>query len=61
MDSENQEVIYYADGEYRIYCDTCDQLCIERFHKKHLESQTHFINIHRRQKLNKKFQIFLYK
>ena len=30
MDSENQEVIYCPeDGEYRIYCNICDKLCIE--------------------------------
>ena len=29
MDSE---VIYCPeDGEYRVYCESCDKLCIERF------------------------------
>ena len=34
MDSENviYDVIYCADDdEYRVYCDICDKLCIERF------------------------------
>ena len=31
MDSENQQDIYCEDGEYRVYCHICDQLCIERF------------------------------
>ena len=35
MDSENQEFIYFADDdEYRVYCDFCDDQCIERFLKK---------------------------
>ena len=29
------------DNEYRIYCDICDNLCIVRFYKNHLNSQTH--------------------
>ena len=39
---ENQEAIYCEnDGEYRVYCNICDKLCIERFYKNHLKSQTH--------------------
>ena len=30
MDSENQIGIYCEDGEYRVYCDVCDNLCIQR-------------------------------
>ena len=30
MNSENQQVIYCEDGEYRVYCDICDKLYIER-------------------------------
>ena len=31
MDIENQQVIYCADGNaYRVYCEVCDKLCIER-------------------------------
>ena len=31
-DIENQEVFYCADDDdYRVYCDICDKLCIERF------------------------------
>ena len=31
MNSDNYEIIYYADDdEYRVYCDICDNLCIER-------------------------------
>ena len=29
------------DGEYRVYCDVCDKLCIQRFYKNHLKSKTH--------------------
>ena len=42
MDCENQLVIYCEDdGEYRVYCEICDNLCIERFYKNPLKSQTH--------------------
>ena len=46
MDCENQLVIYCEDdGEYRVYCDVCDSLCIERFYKNHLKSKTHINNL----------------
>ena len=42
MDIENQEVIYCADDdEFRVHCDVCDKLCIERFYKNHPKSQNH--------------------
>ena len=45
MDSENYNVIYcLEDDEYKVYCNTCDNLCIERFYKNHLKSQTHTNN-----------------
>ena len=28
-----------------LYCETCDKLCIERFYKNYLKSQTHKNNI----------------
>ena len=58
MNIDNQQVIYCEDkGKYRVYCEICDKLCIERFYKNHLKSRTHKNNIHRRQQLNKSFQI----
>ena len=33
MNSENHQIIYCEDGEYRVYCDVCDKLCIEPFIK----------------------------
>ena len=46
MDIENQEHIYCADdGEYIVYCDICDNLCIERFYENHLKSQSHTNNM----------------
>ena len=47
MDSDNYEVIYCPESdEYRIHCDICDKLCIERFYKNHLKSQTHINNFY---------------
>ena len=38
MNSDNQQVKYCEDGEYRVYFDVCDNLCIERFYKYHVKS-----------------------
>ena len=57
MDSENQLVIYCEDdGEYRVYCDICDNLCIQRFYKNHLKSKTHINNIRKIEEINKAFE-----
>ena len=56
MDNENQLVIYCEDGEYRVYCDVCDNLCIERFYKNHLKSKTHINNIRKIEEINKAFE-----
>ena len=48
MDEENnyQEAIYCEDdGEYKVYCNICDNLCIEAFYKNHLKSRTHINSI----------------
>ena len=37
MNSDNQQVIYCEDDEYRVYCEIYDNLCIERFFKKSFE------------------------
>ena len=53
-DSENNnyEIIYSPeDHECRVYCDICDNLCIERFQKNLFKSQTHNINIRNREQL----------
>ena len=58
MDIENQEVSFCADdGEYRVYCDICNKLCIEIYYKNHLKSQLHTNIIHIRQQLTESFQI----
>ena len=52
MDIKNQEVIYCAeDNEYRVSCNICDKLCIERYYKIHLKSGTHTKNFHQRHQL----------
>ena len=57
MESENQLLIYCEDdGEYRVYCDICDSLCIQRFYKNHLKSQTHMNNIRKIEEMNKAFE-----
>ena len=56
MDNENHLVIYCEDGEYRVFCNICDSLCIERFYKNHLKSQTHINNIRKIDEINKAFE-----
>ena len=42
MDSNIQELISSADDDTcRKYSDICDKLCMERYYKNHLKSQTH--------------------
>ena len=53
---ENQLVIYCEDGEYRVYGDVFDSLCIQRYYKNHLKSQTHINNIHKVEEINKTFE-----
>ena len=44
------DIIYRPEyDEYRVYCELFDNLCVERFYKNHLKSQTHINNIHKRQ------------
>ena len=58
MDSEKYEVIFCPeDDEYRVYCDICDKLCIQRFYKNHLKSKTHINNIRKIEELNKSYQV----
>ena len=57
MNAENHQVIYCEDGEYRVYCDVCDKLCIERYYKNHLKSQTYINNIRKIEQLDKSFQV----
>ena len=52
-DSGNQLVIYCKDDEYRVYCDVCDNSCIERFYKNHLKSRTYINNIRKREQMSK--------
>ena len=55
--NENQLVIYCEDdGEYRLYCDICDNLCIQRFYKNHLKSETHINNVRKIEEINKAFE-----
>ena len=51
MNSENNlEAIYCEDdGELRVYCNICDKIRIERFKKNHIKSQTHTVNIRKKQ------------
>ena len=56
MDRENQLIIYCEDGEYRVYCDVCDNLCIQRYYKNHLKSKIHIINIRKIEEINKAFE-----
>ena len=52
MDRDNYEVIHCeGDGDYRVHYNICDLLCIERFNKNHLKSQTHTNIIRKREQL----------
>ena len=57
MNCDNQQVIFCEDGGYRVYCDICDKLCIERFYKSHLKFRTHTNKIRKREQLKKSFQV----
>ena len=60
MESENLEAIYCEDdGELRVHCDICDKLCIERFYKNNLKSQTHTDNIRKKNLILKKYDPLL--
>ena len=55
MDSDNnncEDIYYPEDVEYRVDCDICDNLCIERFYiillYNDLKSQTHTIIIRKK-------------
>ena len=52
MHSDNNYEVTYCpeDDEHRVHCDICDKLCIERFYKNHLKSQTHDNLIRKKQK-----------
>ena len=53
IESDIYDVIYCADDDgHSVYCDLCDNLCIKRFYKMHLKSQSHTNNIYKRQRLN---------
>ena len=42
MDGDDQKVIYCEDdGENRVYCNICDNICIERFYKNHLKTNSY--------------------
>ena len=52
-DNDNYEVIYCPeDDENRVYCNICNKLCIQRFYKNPLKSQTHTDNIRKREQRN---------
>ena len=44
-EKDNNEVTYHSeDDKFRVYCDICDKLCIERFYKNPPKSGTHMNN-----------------
>ena len=44
-------------GNKGVYCDVCDNTCIEPYYENHSKSQTHINNIRKREKLNMSIQI----
>ena len=57
MNSDSQQVLFCKDGEFIVYCDVFENLCIERFYKNHSKSKTHLNNFRKREQLNKSFQV----
>ena len=46
---DNYECINCADDDvYMVYCEICEELCIERFYKNHLKSGTYTHNFYER-------------
>ena len=56
MDSDQLVIYCEDDREYRVYCDVCDSLCIQRVYKNHLKSKTHLNNIRKIEEINKAFE-----
>ena len=57
MDNENHLIVYCPeDNEYKVYCDVCDNFCIDRFYKNHLKSKTHINNFRKTEEINKAFE-----
>ena len=53
MNSDEQLIVYCEeDNEYKVYCDICDNFCIERFYKNHLKTQTHTNNINKKKSIS---------
>ena len=58
MNSDNQQVFFcLEEDEFCVYCEICDNLCIEKFYKNYLESKTRNNNIRKEEQLKKTFQI----
>ena len=57
MNSDNQQVFYCEEGEYRVYCSISHELRIERYYKNNLKSQTNANNVRKSEQLIKTFQV----
>ena len=54
MDEDIYDNAIYCedDNEYSVYCDVCDNLCIERYYKNDLKSQTYMNNIRKKKSIS---------
>ena len=53
MNSDEQLIVYCEkDNEFKVYCNICDNFCIQRFFKNHLKSQTHTNNIRKKKSIS---------
>ena len=60
MESENLQANFCEDdGDYRVYGDICVKLCIDRFYKNHLKSQSHTNIICNKKSFINKYEILL--
>ena len=54
IDNDYKRIYCEENNEYYIYCDICENFCIERYYKNHLKSGIHINNFFKRKtiKLN---------
>ena len=53
MNSDEQLIVYCEKyNEFKVYCNICDNFCIQQFYKNHLKSQTHTNDIRKKKSIS---------